>query len=328
MMISMRDRKLNLTLSRAAFVALCLGVAHAAISLPAAQARPLRAASTAAAQQETFATPEAASEALVDAVERLDVEALTRLLGAEGVDLVITVDEVANKTQAALFAEQAHLRTGVEIDPDDSGVAIMSIGPDRWPLPIPIVEESGRWRFDAEAGREEILNRRIGGNELVAIDVCVGFVDAQHEYAFEKRPGAQVNQYARRIVSTPGTRDGLAWQDADGEWRGPVGKEIAQAIEDGYQGQSPFHGYLFRVLRGQGPDAPMGELDFVVNGAMIGGFALVAAPADYGITGVMTFMVSHDGVVYEKDLGAATLEQFRAMEQFNPDSSWRPVTTE
>jgi len=193
-------------------------------------------------------------------------------------------------------------------------------------VPIPIVEEGGKWRFDSKAGRQEVLYRRIGRNELDAIEVCRGYVEAQWEYASEKRDGATVNQYAQRIVSTPGKQDGLTWQAPDGTWQGPGGEGITQAIAEGYsRRQDPYHGYYFKVLKGQGPHAPLGEIDFVVQGVMIGGFALVAAPADYGVSGVMTFIVSHDGVVYQKDLGPTTLAEFEAMERYNPDPTWSPV---
>ncbi len=193
-------------------------------------------------------------------------------------------------------------------------------------MPIPAVEKDGAWRFDPGMAREEILNRRIGANELDAIEVCRGFVEAQHEYAMTKHDKAPVNQYAQRIISTPGKHDGLAWKGEDGSWQGPVGEGIARAIAEGYSERlDPYHGYYFKVLKGQGPHAALGELDFVVKGYMIGGFALVAAPAEYEVTGVKTFIVSHDGIVYEKDLGPTTLEQFRAMERFDPDESWSPL---
>ena len=194
---------------------------------------------------------------------------------------------------------------------------------------MPIVQQGGKWFFDVAAGRQEILYRRIGRNELDAITICRGYVEAQHDYAFEKHDGTTVNQYAQRIVSTPGKQDGLAWQEADGKWGGLVGDRIAKALEENYTGKpAPFHGYFFKILKGQGPAAPLGAMDFVVNGALIGGFALVAYPSDYQVTGVKTFMVSHDGVVYEKDLGPNTVEIARAMEHFNPDKTWSPVIDE
>jgi len=205
--------------------------------------------------------------------------------------------------------------------------AYLVVGPADWPLPVPIVKKGDKWAFDAATGQEEILRRRIGRNELDAIQVCRGYVEAQKSYALVKRDGARVNQYAQRVISTPGRQDGLAWQAKDGTWQGPVGERIARAIEEGYSTTSapPYHGYLFKILKGQGPAAPMGQMDFVVDSAMIGGFALVAAPAEYLVTGVKTFIVSHDGIVYEKDLGDKTVEQFKAMDRYNPDSTWSRV---
>ncbi len=274
----------------------------------------------------TFDTPEAAAEALVLAAETFDVEALTRILGPDGVDLVVSGDPVQDQNQSEAFAAQAREQMQVTMDSEDPKVAILTVGVEDWPLPMPIVKKRGAWRFDTAAGREEILYRRIGNNELDAIEVCLGYVEAQHEYALVKHDGALVNQYARRVISTPGTHDGLAWQDADGSWQGPVGEGIAQVIAEGYVEKfSPFHGYYFKILEGQGPDAPFGEMSFVIEDAMIGGFAFAAAPAEYGLTGIKSFIVSHDGVVYEKDLGQTTLDQFRAMELYNPDPSWEPV---
>ena len=282
-----------------------------------------------AAGQEDFTTPEEAAEALILASETFDVAALTRILGPDGVDLVVTGDPVHDRNQSLDFAAQARVKTEVDRVPLDPRVAILSVGEEDWPVPMPIVEEGGRWFFDTEAGREELLYRRIGSNELDAIDVCLGYVEAQHDYAVVKHDGALVNQYAQRVISTPGKQDGLAWLAPDGTWQGPVGEGIARAIDEGYEEKSsPYHGYYFKVLKGQGPDAPHGEMDFVVMGAMIGGFALAAAPVDYGLTGVMTFIVSHDGVVYEQDLGPTTLEQFHAMEVYNPDPMWDPVAQE
>ncbi len=282
-----------------------------------------------AAGQEVFNSPEAAAEAFILASETFDVAALTRILGPDGVDLVDTGDPVQDRNQSLAFATVAREKTQVVREPDDPKVAVLWVGVEDWPVPMPIVEDDGRWFFDTEAGREELLFRRIGRNELDAIDVCLGYVEAQHEYALVKHDGALVNQYAQRVLSTPGTQDGLAWQDPDGIWQGPVGEGIARAIAEGYgEKGSPFHGYYFKVLKGQGPDAPLGEMDFVVKGAMIGGFALAAAPVDYGVTGVMTFIVSHDGVVYEQDLGPDTLDQFNAMKLYNPDPAWEPVAQE
>ena len=221
------------------------------------------------------------------------------------------------------FVAKAKEKTEVGADPRNKNRAILTIGNDQLSVPIPIVKTKGKWSFDTKVGREEILNRRIGSNELDAIAVCRGYVEAQHEYAQEKHDDANVNQYAQRIISTPGKHDGLAWQNPDGTWGGPIGEGIARAIERGYTEKSePFRGYYFKVLKGQGPSARMGQMDFVVEGAMITGFALAAAPAQYRVTGVKSFIVGPDGVVYEKDLGPDTLKQFQAMDRYDPDKSW------
>jgi hypothetical protein len=276
--------------------------------------------------QRTFASATAAADALVAAAEAYNVPALKEILGPDGVDLIVTDDPVLDKNQATAWAAKAREKLVVVSDPKDGQSATLNVGLDDWPMPIPVVNQAGKWRFDSVAGRQEILYRRIGENELDAIDVCRGYVEAQEEYASEKRDGARINAYAQRIISTPGLHDGLAWRNADGTWGGPVGEGIARVIAEGYREKyQPYHGYYFKFLKGQGPAAPLGRLDFVIQGAMIGGFALVAAPASYGVTGVKTFIVSHDGVVYEKDLGPKTLELFSEMELFDPDKSWTPV---
>ena len=278
--------------------------------------------------QKRFDTPEQAAATLVEAAASFQTSALKEILGPDSEDIVSSEDPVMDKERALAFAAKAKEKQAIEIDPGNPNHAILSVGEDAFPLPIPIVKTDGKWSFDTEAGREEILHRRIGVNELDAITICRGFVEAQHEYASEKRDGALIHQYAQRIISTPGKQDGLAWKNADGMWDGPVGEEIAKALEQGYAEKNkpqPFHGYYFKVLKGQGPAAPLGQLDFVINGAMIGGFALAAAPAEYQVTGVKTFIVSHTGIVYEKDLGPDTLEVFQKMELFDPDSSWQPT---
>jgi hypothetical protein len=307
--------------SRASFSILAGGVAALVLSSTGAHA-----ASPAKPAQRTFASAKAAAEAFVAAAEKLEVPALTEILGPEGVDLVLTEDSVQDRNQAAAFVAMARVKLAVVPDPANPKLATVIVGPNDWPLPIPVVKAGSGWRFDTVAGREEIFLRRIGQNELDAIRGCRNYVAAQHAYASEKRDGARVNQYAQRIISTPGRQDGLAWHNADGSAGGPLAEGFARAIAEGYHDlNEPFHGYYFKVLKGQGPSAPLGELDFVVQDAMIGGFALVAAPADYGKTGVKTFIVSHEGVVYEKDLGPGTLEVFKVMERFDPDESWSPV---
>src|SRR6266567_7802601 len=276
--------------------------------------------------QKQFDTPKQAADALVQVATTLDIAAAKEILGPDGEDIISSEDPVMDKKNAQAFAAKANEKSSIEIDKKDPNHAILVVGNDDFPLPIPIVKQKGKWSFDTKVGREEILNRRVGANELNAIEICRGFVEAQHEYAQEKRDDSKVNQYAQRIISTPGKHDGLAWQNPDGTWGGPVGEGVAKALEQGYskQGQ-PFHGYYFKVLKGQGPAAPMGQMDFVVEGAMIGGFALAAAPAQYRVTGVQTFIVGPGGIVYQKDLGPGTLKTFQSMDRFNPDKAWHPT---
>jgi hypothetical protein len=274
-------------------------------------------------KQKEFDTPQQAADSLVQAAESFDVPVLKEILGPGSIDLVSSEDPVEDKNRAASFAAKAKEKNSVVTDAKNPNHAVLTIGNDDFPFPIPIVKQKGKWYFDAKAGRQEILNRRIGANELDAIAICRGFVEAQQEYAHEKHDDSKVNQFAQRIISTPGKHDGLAWQNADGTWGGPVGEEVAKALEQGYTERSkPFHGYYFKVLKGQGPAAPLGQMDFVVKGAMIGGFALAAAPAQYRVTGVQTFIVGPDGAVYQKDLGADTLKAFQGMDRYNPDKTW------
>ena len=296
----------------------CLAVAsHAA---PAAKQE----APTAAAKQKQFDSPKQATDALVQATETFDVPALEGILGPDSKDLISSEDEVMDKQQAVAFAAKAKEKLAVEPLEKDPNRMVVTVGNDDTSLPIPLVKQNGKWIFDTKIGRQEILNRRIGANELDAIAICRGFVEAQHEYAQEKHDDSKVIQYAQRIISTPGKQDGLSWKNADGTWGGPVGEEIAKAIEQGYSKKDqPFHGYFFKVLKGQGPAAPMGQMDFLVGDIMIGGFALAAAPAQHRVTGVQTFIVGPDGVVYQKDLGPDTLKVFETMDRYNPDKTWK-----
>lgn len=272
----------------------------------------------------TFDTPQQAAADLIDAADKFDVAALTQIFGPATDDVIFSGEFAQDRKHAADFVAEAHEKNQISLDPHNGTRAFLLVGNEDWPFPVPIVKKAGKWRFDTDAGRQELLYRRIGANELDAIEICHGYVEAQHEYALQPHDG--VNQYAQRIISTTGKQDGLAWQNPDGTWGGPIGEKIAQAIEQGYTSRSnPYHGYFFKILKGQGPAAPLGQMNFIVSGVMIGGFALVAAPAEYRVTGVKTFIVSHDGVVYEKDLGANTLEEFQKMELFNPDRSWTPV---
>jgi hypothetical protein len=281
------------------------------------------AATTAVAR--SFDTPQQAATALIAAAEKFDVRGLIAIFGPAGDDIVLTGEYPQDRQRAADFVAEAHEKQSVSMDPKTAKRAFLIVGNENWPFPVPMVKKGDKWSFDAQAGRQELLFRRVGRNELDTIEICHNYVEAQQDFAFKKREGYNVNQYAQRIVSTPGEKDGLAWKNPDGTWGGPLGEEAASAIEQGYSSGEPYHGYFFKILKGQGPAAPLGELDFVVKGVMIGGFALVAAPAEYRVTGVKTFIVSNDGVVYQKDLGSGTLEEFNKMERFNPDKSWKPV---
>jgi Protein of unknown function (DUF2950) len=285
------------------------------------QQKPPAAASAA---QKSFASPKEAGDALIQAAASFDVPALKEILGPDGEALVSSEDPVQDKNIAAAFAAKAHEKSSVTVDPKNPNRAVVVAGNDDWPLPIPIVKRNGKWLFDTKAGSQEILFRRIGSNELDAIAICRGYVDAQQEYASTLHDDAKVNQYAQRIISTPGKHDGLVWREPDGSMGGPVSEGIAKALEQGYTDRSqPYHGYFFKILKGQGPAARLGQLNFVEGGAMIGGFGLAAAPAEYRVTGVKTFIVSYEGIVYQKDLGPDSLKMFKDMELYNPDKTWQ-----
>jgi hypothetical protein len=281
--------------------------------------------SHAATVQTGFETPEVATAALIEAAEEFDLDSLRAVLGPDSEDLIASGDQVRDKAGMTRFASLAKERKTIELAKNKKQ-ATLFIGPDEWPLPIPIVQRGSKWYFDTKQGRKEILARRIGANELDAIAICRGFVEAQEEYASEVHDDSGVNQYAQRIISTPGKRDGLDWTNQDGTRGGPISEVIAQALREGYsidqQKPTPFHGYYFKILKGRGPSAPEGEVDFVIHGLMIGGFALAAAPAQYGVTGIKTFIVSYEGIVYQKDFGPDSLKVFSQMERYDPDKTW------
>ncbi len=321
--------KANIMTSPKFFVIVC-AIVNCVFLVVASQGAPEQKQESNAAvsqpQQKQFDTPKQAVDALIQVAANFDPAAAKEILGPDSEDIVASEDPVQDKNRAQEFAAKAKEKSSIEIDKKDPKRAILLVGNDDFPLPIPVVKRKGKWSFDTKVGREEILNRRIGANELNAIAICRGFVEAQKEYAAEKHDDSKINEYAQRIISTPGKHDGLAWQNPDGTWGGPVGEGVAKALEQGYSnpGQpQPYHGYYFKVLKGQGPAAPLGQTDYVVKGAMIGGFALAAAPAQYRVTGVKTFIVSHDGVVYEKDLGPDTLKIFQSMDRYNPDNTWK-----
>ena len=283
-------------------------------------------AASAASAQQPFKTPDEAATALVDAAKTGDQKAILSVLGPDGLDIISSGDEVADAATRTRFVAAYDAKHSIATEGDDK--AVMVIGQEDFPVPIPLVRSNGMWHFDTAAGRDEMLARRIGNNELDAIQSCLAYVDAQNEYAEKDRTGAGANIYAQRIISQPGTEDGLYWPTAQGEDSSPLGELIAQATARGYRvgGGTPYNGYYFKILTKQGAAAPGGELEYIVHGKMIGGFALVAYPAEYRNSGVMTFIVSHTGTVYQKDLGPATSKLAERMAAYNPDKSWQEVT--
>jgi hypothetical protein len=277
---------------------------------------------TQASAQATFTSADLAGEALVAAAREGDTDAILEVLGPDGRGIISSGDEVADRTVRDNFVASYDAKHSLSAE---DGKTVLVIGNDDFPFPIPIVSKEGIWQFDTKAGLDEILSRRIGRNELAAIEVARGYVQAQNEYAQSNSDG---RAYAQRIVSTPGKKDGLYWPTGEGESPSPLGDLMAKASAEGYrvgQGPIPYHGYFYRILKRQGTSAPGGAYDYVVNGKMIGGFALIATPATYGNSGIMTFMVNHDGTVYQKDLGPGTLAVARKINAFSPDETWTKV---
>src|SRR5215813_8671653 len=275
--------------------------------------------------QERFKTPEAAVDALVAAAKGGDRKTVLSILGPGSQELVSSGDPVSddNIKQEFLAAYDAQHRIVAE----SGKPSVLVMGQNDWPFPIPLVQKDGQWSFDTAAGREEILARRIGRNELGAIKAALAYYDAQNEYAdkFKDKTGQAV--YAQKIVSSPGKKDGLYWPTSGSEPDSPLGEAVAAATQQGYRvgAGEPFHGYYYKILTGQGPNAPGGSVDYVVRGNMIGGFGLVAYPAEYGNSGIMTFIINNDGDVYERDLGPRTGRIASRMSEFNPDHNWRKV---
>lgn len=277
-----------------------------------------------AAAQERFDTPENAVKALVTAAKDGSREKLLDILGPDGEDVISSGDDVADRNARDSFIAGYDEKHSLEPDGEDKTILVM--GDEDWPFPIPIVKKDGKWAFDSAAGLEEILLRRIGRNELAAIQSSLAYVVAQNDYAALDVDGKNPPPYAQRIVSTPGQKDGLYWPAAEGENQSPLGELFAVAAAEGYKpGEKPipYHGYYYRVLTRQGAGADGGAYDYVVDGRMIGGFALLAYPAQYGNSGIMTFMVNQDGVVYQKDLGPKTERLAREIDIFAPDSTWQ-----
>jgi hypothetical protein len=279
--------------------------------------------------QQDFASVEAAVDALVAAANTEGSRALLEVLGAEAEPVIDSGDPVQDRNSRQQFLQTYAAAHAVDRSSDDT--ATLEVGADEWPFPFPLVERDGRWRFDGAAGVEETVNRRVGENELSTIQSCLAFVDAQREYYMRNAQRDALLHFSRKLISTAGQKDGLYWPTAPDEAPSPLGEQFAQARSEGYFEEgvaksTPFHGYIYRLLTAQGPHARGGAYDYLVGDQMLGGFALIAFPAQYGSSGVMTFMVNHDGVVFSKDLGPAAAKAAQAIDTFDPDASWSRET--
>jgi hypothetical protein len=277
--------------------------------------------------QASFKTPQDAVDAFVAALQKDDTAGLAKLLGPEVDDLLSSGDPVQDKAGRQNFLDLYQAKHSLSDEGNDTMTLI--VGDNDWPFPIPVVKKDGKWRLDGEAGADELIYRRVGANELGAIAVCRGFVDAQNEYASEGRDDDPPGIYALKLMSDEGMHNGLYWPTDEGETPSPAGPFLASATSQGYSfgaGRTPYHGYYYRLLYAQGPNAQGGAKDYFADGLMTGGFALVAWPADYGASGVQTFIVSQDGAVFQKDLGEDTATAVEAIESFDPDASWSAVS--
>jgi hypothetical protein len=277
-----------------------------------------------------FTSPQAAVDALLAAAAKKETDDLLAVLGPDGKDLVFSGDETEDR--AGRDALLAAVKEKTVLLVMNKTRVFLKVGPDEWPFPIPIVKGAKGWFFDTAAGKEELISRRIGRNELRAIALCQAFVTAQREYAQAGQNGASAGVYAQRLLSSEGKHDGLYWPAKAGEPESPLGPLAAEAAHEGYGakasasgGPKPFHGYFFKIMTAQGPHAPGGAEDYVVDGKMTGGFALVAWPAEYGVSGIMTFVVNQTGIVFEKNLGPKTADDAKVLNQFDPDITWKPA---
>jgi hypothetical protein len=279
--------------------------------------------------QRTFNSPEEAMQGLMDAVKSNDTKELLAIFGPAGKKIVFSGDEIADKAGRELFVKTYEEMNKLETQTDKKVILVM--GNNEWPFPIPIVRKGKTWSFDTIAGKDEILNRRIGKNELNTIQTCLAYADAQREYAIKDRDSDKLLEYAQKFRSTPGKKDGLYWETKEGDEPSPLGPFAAQAVREGYAPKkhkdkpAPYQGYFYKILKVQGKNASGGAYDYVIKGKMIGGFALVAYPAEYGASGIMTFIINHDGIVYQKDLGKETGKIAAAMTKYDPDKTWKKV---
>jgi hypothetical protein len=325
--MTMKNKLTPIVASLAAAFALALPAAALAQAAPEAKAAKPAASAKKAEKQRTFATPEEAAKALVDAVKAADAKAVVEIAGPASRSWIFTGDDVSDAAEWKRFAAAYDEKHSLAKDGDAK--AILNVGKDDYPFAAPIVKRGDKWAFDAEAGREEVTNRRVGRNELDTIQTLLAIVDAQREYASKDADGNGLADYAARFFSTPGKKDGLYWETKAGEPPSPLGPLAAKAMKEGYGGKGktgkpePYNGYYFRMLTGQGGFAPGGKYDYLVKGKLFGGFAVVAYPAKFGVSGVMSFIVNHDGVVYEADLGKDTAGVAGKLTRFDPDKRWK-----
>lgn len=276
----------------------------------------------------TFATSKAAADALVKASETNDTSALMQLFAPNGKDLIDSGDPAEDAQSRVRFTDLAHKKMALVPDPADPAKMFISVGDEDWPFPVPLIQKNGVWLFDSSEGQKEVLSRYVGAHELTAIEICRGYVEAQNQYA-QTHLNKGVPEYAQKLVSSSGREDGLYWEPKKGELPSSVPPDFAKAAHDMQPGErKPYHGYYFRILTAQGPEAPGGARNYIVDGAMTAGFALVAWPAHYGESGVQTLIVNQDGVIDQSDLGVETDNTAPVLTQFNPDSSWTVVNTE
>ena len=289
------------------------------------------AASFPKSQQQTFVSPEEAVAAMFEAMKSNDTKALSAIFGPDGKQLISSGDETLDREDREAFLASYLEKNQLKKIGDMK--AILYTGNNDWPFPVPLVKKGQAWHFDSKAGKEEVLNRRIGRNELNAVQVCLAYVDAQKEYVLGDHDADGYFEYAQQFVSDPGRKNGLYWETREGEKTSPLGPAIAMASQKGYKKMSeaalasgsplPYHGYYYKILKAQGKNTPGGAYDYIANGKMIGGFALVAYPAKYGYSGIMSFIVHMDGVVYEKNLGMNTAKAAEALTRFDPDKTWK-----
>ena len=285
-------------------------------------------ASSPAESPKTFSTAKKAAKALIKASEANDTAGMLQLFAPNGQALIESGDPTEDKESRARFAELAHQKMALRPDPSDPSKIFVSVGDQAWPFPVPLIQKEGRWMFDPAEGKQEVRARHIGRHELTAIEICRGYVEAQNQYA-QTHLHQNVPEYAQNMVSAPGRQDGLYWETGKGELPCPVPADFAKAARHMTPGErKPYHGYYFQILTAQGPAAHGGAANYIADGAMTGGFALVAWPADYGESGIVTFIVNQNGTVCQKDLGAETDKIAPGLTQFNPDSSWTEIKTE